>query len=235
MSKAIRMNANIFVVILGISLVLLFLLSCASRETEPKEEEGKPLQEKVLSPIPQTPQLSKNDQQKLMEMAHKTLEASFTQKKVEIPEGNEENPLQKYGVFVTLKKEGELRGCIGHITPQGDLFQEVTDCTLLAAFHDNRFPPVEKSEVADISMEISLLSPMEELYSLDDMELGVDGILVVRGNNRGILLPQVALEESMSKEEFVSIASMKAGLGLNGWRAPGTNLYRFRVLIISDS
>lgn len=233
MSKAIRMNANIFIVILGISLVLLLLLSCASRETEPKEE--KPLQEKVLSPIPQTPQLSKNDQQKLMEMAHKTLEASFTQKKVEIPEGNEENPLQKYGVFVTLKRGEKLRGCIGHITPQGDLFQEVTDCTLLAAFNDNRFPPVEKSEIADISMEISLLSPMEELYSLDDMELGVDGILVIRGNNRGILLPQVALEESMSKEEFISIASMKAGLGLNGWRAPGTNLYRFRVLIISDS
>jgi hypothetical protein len=84
-------------------------------------------------------------------------------------------------------------------------------------------------------MEISLLSSMEPLNDLNEMELGVDGILVSLGNARGILLPQVAIEQPMSKEEFVSIASKKAGLGATGWKTPGVQLSRFRVLVISES
>lgn len=214
----------------------IFLLSCASKGPEKNLSTSQlPADEKVPSTLPPTPELSSEDQNALMELAHKTLEAHFKGQEVTLPSESDEKNLPEYGVFVTLKKKGELRGCIGHITPLGNLYQEVHDCTLLAAFSDPRFPPLQKSELTDISMEISLLSSMEPLNDLDDMELGVDGILVSLGNARGILLPQVAIEQPMSKEEFVSIASKKAGLGATGWKTPGAQLSRFRVLIISES
>jgi len=217
-------------------LTFIFLLSCASKEPEKKLSTSQlPAEEKTPSTLPQTPELSPEDQNALMELAHKTLEAHFKGQEITLPSDNDERNLSEYGVFVTLKKKGELRGCIGHITPMGNLYQEVHDCTLLAAFSDSRFPPLEKSELADISMEISLLSSMEPLNDLNEMELGVDGILVSLGNARGILLPQVAIEQPMSREEFVSIASKKAGLGATGWKTPGVQLSRFRVLIISES
>jgi AmmeMemoRadiSam system protein A len=217
-------------------LTAFFLISCASKQSEEKIPQSQPSSNEMsASTIPKTPELSTEDQTALMELAHKTLEEHFKGQEVALPADIEEKNLPEYGVFVTLKEKAELRGCIGYITPQGNLFQEVRDCTLLAAFNDPRFPPLEKSELAGISMEISLLSSMEPLNSLDDMELGVDGIMVTLGNARGILLPQVAIEQPMSKEEFVSIASKKAGLGASGWKIPGAQLSRFRVLIISES
>lgn len=123
------------------------------------------------------------------------------------------------GSFVTLRKNGELRGCIGYMAAVDDLYPQTYVLARDAAFRDWRFEPLEKDELESVRIEVSVLSPMKVIGSLDDFRLGLDGILVTLSGHRAVFLPEVVSETGWSKEELLSALSAKAGLDRNAWRS----------------
>ncbi len=178
--------------------------------------------------------LSKREQKALLACARKTLEEAVTLEKIAPAEPKEKALLEKRGVFVTLTKNGRLRGCIGYITPVVPLYRAVSDMTVSAASRDPRFPPVAKEELKDIHIEISVLSPLKNIDDPQEIEIGKHGLFIVRGNNQGLLLPQVATEYMWSREEFLKQTCRKAGLPSNAWRDKETKVYSFSAQIFSE-
>ena len=99
---------------------------------------------------------------------------------------------EKRGAFVTLKKRGHLRGCIGYINAVKPLWETVQEMAVAAAFHDPRFPSLKPDEIRDITFEISVLSPLQSIKDINEIEVGKHGLYIIRGYNSGLLLPQVA-------------------------------------------
>jgi hypothetical protein len=134
------------------------------------------------------------------------------------------------GAFVSLHKHGQLRGCIGHFGEDRPLHEVVRKMARAAAFEDPRFPPLSHSELDDIDIEISVLTPMRRIYSLDEFQLHRHGIYIRKGYRSGTFLPQVADEVNWTKEEFVAHCSQdKAGLGWDGWR--DAELYVYEAIV----
>lgn len=139
------------------------------------------------------------------------------------------------GVFVTLHKLGGLRGCMGTLDADLPLADAVREAALSACEHDPRFPRVELGELPDIRIEVSILSAPQPLTSLDELELGRHGVLVRRGNARGLFLPQVAIEHALDREAFLGqCCADKAGLPPDAWRAPGTEVLVFTTSVYSE-
>ena len=137
---------------------------------------------------------------------------------------------QKCGAFVSLHKHGRLRGCIGHFGEDTPLYEIVAEMARAAAFEDPRFTPVSREELDDIDIEISVLTPMRRIQSLDEFELHRHGIYIRKGYRSGTFLPQVADEVNWTKEEFVGHCSQdKAGLGWDGWR--DAELYVYEAIV----
>ena len=137
---------------------------------------------------------------------------------------------QKCGAFVSLHKHGRLRGCIGHFGEDVPLHEIVAEMARAAAFEDPRFMPVTADELADIDIEISVLTPMRRIQSLDEFELHRHGIYIRKGYRSGTYLPQVADEVNWTKEEFVShCAQDKAGIGWDGWK--DAELYVYEAIV----
>jgi hypothetical protein len=137
---------------------------------------------------------------------------------------------QKCGAFVSLHKHGQLRGCIGHFGEDVALHEIVAEMARAAAFEDPRFAPVRREELNDIDIEISVLTPMRRIESLDEFELHRHGIYIRKGYRSGTFLPQVADEVNWTKEEFVGHCSRdKAGLGWDGWR--DAELYVYEAIV----
>ncbi len=137
------------------------------------------------------------------------------------------------GAFVTLHKRGELRGCIGHIEPTEPLGQVVPRCAVAACRSDPRFPPVAVDELDAIDIEISLLGPLAPIAGPPDLVVGRDGLVVERGRQRGLLLPQVATEWGWDAESFLAHSCQKAGLPPDAWRK-GANLWRFEAEVFAE-
>ncbi len=136
----------------------------------------------------------------------------------------------KCGAFVSLHKHGRLRGCIGHFGNDVPLHEIVAEMARSAAFEDPRFMPVTRDELADIDIEISVLTPMRRIQSLDEFELHRHGIYIRKGYHSGTYLPQVADEVNWTKEEFVShCAQDKAGIGWDGWK--DAELYVYEAIV----
>ena len=137
---------------------------------------------------------------------------------------------KKCGAFVSLHQQGRLRGCIGHFGEDYPLHEIVSKMARAAAFDDPRFMPVRREELDDIEIEISVLTPMRRIQSLDEFELHRHGIYIRKGYRSGTFLPQVADEVNWTKEEFVGHCSQdKAGLGWNGWR--DAELYVYEAIV----
>ena len=136
----------------------------------------------------------------------------------------------KCGAFVSLHKHGRLRGCIGHFGEDVPLYEIVAEMARAAAFEDPRFMPVSREELEDLDIEISVLTPMRRIQSLDEFELHRHGIYIRKGYRSGTFLPQVADEVNWTKEEFVGHCSQdKAGLGWDGWR--DAELYVYEAIV----
>jgi uncharacterized protein len=133
---------------------------------------------------------------------------------------------QPAGAFVTLRqrpdgvtpKPARLRGCIGHVEGERPLLQVVADMAIKAATQDPRFPPVSLAELDDICLEISVLSPLEPLTDVNQIELGVHGLVIVSGWRRGLLLPQVPIQFGWTREEFLAGICRKASLEPDAWQ-----------------
>ena len=136
----------------------------------------------------------------------------------------------KCGAFVSLHKQGRLRGCIGHFGEDVPLYEIVAEMARAAAFEDPRFSPLRREELDDVDIEISVLTPMRRIQSLDEFELHRHGIYIKKGYRSGTFLPQVADEVNWTKEEFVGHCSQdKAGLGWDGWR--DAELYVYEAIV----
>jgi AmmeMemoRadiSam system protein A len=150
------------------------------------------------------------------------------------PKPDEQMPWPLAGAFVTLRKRGELRGCIGHVEPDRPLDVTVARVAVAAARTDPRFPSVSPAEIGEIAIEISVLGPLERITSVEDIEIGRHGLVVERVLHRGLLLPQVAVEHGWSPEMFLSQTCVKAGLSPDAWRH-GATLWRFEAEVFGES
>ena len=139
------------------------------------------------------------------------------------------------GAFVTLHEAGgELRGCIGSIQAVAPLFQAVSSSAINAAFRDPRFFPVTPEELPALHIEISVMSPIEAVTNVEEVEVGRDGLIVSRGSRAGLLLPQVASEHGWDRETFLRQTCVKAGLPPDAWRSPDCRIERFSAEVFAE-
>jgi hypothetical protein len=137
------------------------------------------------------------------------------------------------GVFVTLKKRGELRGCIGYIEPVAPLAQAVIETAIYAATRDPRFPPVNAEEAKDLEYEISVLTPLKEITDPDLVQVGRHGIVMSRGGQKGVLLPQVPVENGWDRNTFLEEGCLKAGLPADAWKK-GAKISVFEAIVFHE-
>ena len=139
------------------------------------------------------------------------------------------------GVFVTIKRRGELRGCLGTLACNDGLDREVARCARDAASQDPRFPPVSADEIPELSLEISVLGPLERIdpVGADSVTVGRHGLVVEHGPHRGLLLPQVATEWGWTAEQFLRQTCRKAGLPDDAWRT-GARVFRFDAEVFGE-
>ncbi len=137
------------------------------------------------------------------------------------------------GAFVTLRTRRKLRGCIGDIRGNERLGITIQKMAIAAASRDPRFPPLSEAELADLKIEISVLSPMQRVTAPSEIEIGRDGLWIRRGNDQGILLPQVALEHGWDRTEFLTHTCLKAQLPPTAWQHPDTEIWAFSAEIFS--
>lgn len=179
--------------------------------------------------------LNREQKKKLLEIARGSIEVYLkTGKRMNL---TEVDPvlLKEMGAFVTLKENEELRGCIGNLIGAGPLYLTVCDMAVEAAVGDPRFTAVELPELKKIEIEISVLSPMEKVDSADKIELGKHGVLVRKGMQSGVFLPQVAAETGWNKEEFLSnLCLHKAGLAPDAWKDKRIEMYIFTAEVFSE-
>ncbi|MDR3205289.1 MAG: AmmeMemoRadiSam system protein A [Deltaproteobacteria bacterium] len=147
-------------------------------------------------------------------------------------EGNEIPPgpdlgQRKGGVFVTLKRKGRLRGCIGSFNFSASLSDSIREMVQAAGFNDYRFGPLAKEELNDLDITVSILTEPKALNSLDDLIIGRDGLYLIHPRGRGVLLPVVAVEQGWSAIEFASHTAMKAGLPPKAYKDPEAKLLVF--------
>ena len=141
---------------------------------------------------------------------------------------------QKTGAFVTLKKSGDLRGCIGNMTGHAELHETIASMAVSSAFHDPRFSPLTLEEFPEISIEISVLSPLRTIDSPRELVPGIHGLYISSGYRSGVLLPQVATEQNWNREEFVLHTCRKAGLPAEALEQAATRLEIFTAQIFSE-
>jgi MEMO1 family protein len=179
--------------------------------------------------------LGQKERQTLIQLARQSVETAVKDKKPFEPAATGQEPLQQErGVFVTLKEKGELRGCIGLITAQKPLYLAVRDAATLAAIRDPRFMPVSVSELPQLEYEISVLSPFRRVYDVKDIQVGKHGLLIIRGDSEGVLLPQVAIEQRWQRKTFLEEACVKAGLPRQAWKDEATDIFVFSALVFDE-
>ena len=178
--------------------------------------------------------LSKTDATNLLAIARDAIVHQINNEECS-PTPREEKALnEQSGCFVTITQNGHLRGCIGNFQSQQPLFQEVATMAVAAASQDPRFQPMSPDELNDFSLEITVLSPLEKINDTNLIEVGTHGIYIVKGFNRGVLLPQVATEYGWNREIFLQQTCIKAGLPENAWQHPDAEIYIFSGEIIHE-
>jgi uncharacterized protein len=178
--------------------------------------------------------LSEADKKLLLQIARGSIEAHLLDKPVPALESLPQSLGEPRGAFVSLHRRGQLRGCIGYLEAVKPLGQAVREMAAAAAFHDPRFRPLGQKELADLEIEISVLSPMHLVQNIDEIQVGTDGLYIVQGHCRGLLLPQVATEYKWDRLTFLAQTCCKAGLPPNAWKDPDTKIYSFTAVIFGD-
>lgn len=179
--------------------------------------------------------LSYKDKVDLLQIARLTLDEFINKKEIPIIDSSQlsQNLLVKDGAFVTLYKNGELRGCIGRFVTDDPLYKTVQKMTIAAAVHDYRFMAVRPSELNMISLEISVLTPLKKIDSINEIKIGRDGIYVVKGSKSGTYLPKVAVEAGWTVKEFLEHCSAeKAGIGPDGWK--NADVYTYQAIVFDE-
>jgi AmmeMemoRadiSam system protein A len=177
--------------------------------------------------------LTSAQQAELLSLARTTLTAYLNTGT--LPEYMTDDPAisRRSGAFVTLKINGELRGCIGNLRSNLPLYRSVQEMTISAATSDPRFPQLTLEELDLVSIEISVLSPLRRITDMDVIEVGTHGLVIHQAGMQGVLLPQVAIEEGWDREAFLENLCLKAGLPHDCWQGKPI-IYTFSALVFGE-
>jgi AmmeMemoRadiSam system protein A len=178
--------------------------------------------------------LTDADKTLLLQQARASIEAHLSDKSV--PPVTDPSPVlgERRGAFVSLHRRGDLRGCIGYLEAAKPLLQTIQEMAAAAAFHDPRFKPLKPEELADLEIEISVLTPMQLIKSTDEIQVGKHGLYIVQGFCRGLLLPQVATQYHWDRLAFLQQTCCKAGLAPDAWKEPSTKIYTFTADVFAE-
>ncbi|MDI9571288.1 MAG: AmmeMemoRadiSam system protein B [Pseudomonadota bacterium] len=189
-----------------------------------------------LPPPPAGPagELSSADKRALLGLARKSIARYLATETVPLARGFSPAAQEYRGVFVTLKKRGQLRGCIGRLVPEAPLCRLVGAMAIESAFNDHRFRPVTAAELKEIEIELSVLTPMKRVPRAEDIVVGRDGVLLQKGRAGAVFLPQVATEQGWGREEMLDQLCLKAGLPVGSWRA-GAEFQTFQAMVFHES
>lgn len=179
-------------------------------------------------------ELTDGEKKILLKLARETITSWVRDGRKPPPPKIEGNLGVETGAFVTLHKKGELRGCIGHMIGETPLIETIQNMAVAAATEDPRFDKVTSSELDDIDIEISVLSPMKRITDVKEIEVGRHGILLGKGWARGVLLPQVATEQGWDRDTFLTHTCYKAGLPGDTWKDPETIIEIFSAQIFGE-
>ena len=171
--------------------------------------------------------LTKEEKETLRQIAQATIEGRVKGEQTPRAEGLTETLKEKRGAFVSLHKQGQLRGCIGQIHPSQPLYQTVEQMAAAAAFEDPRFSPLRLNELKELELEISVLTPMQRVKEIKEIEVGKHGLYIKKGFYSGLLLPQVATEYNWDRMTFLEETCRKAGLSRNAWKEKDAEVYFF--------
>lgn len=181
--------------------------------------------------------LTQEEGQTLIQIAHDNIYCYLTDKEYALPKEIPSIFKEKLGVFVTLNKNNSLRGCIGYPEPYKPLIDAVLDVSIAAGIDDPRFNPITLNEFEEIDLEISVLTKPEEVLVKDyteyltKLKVGTDGLIIENNYNRGLLLPQVPIEQNWNIEEFLENLCYKAALPKDTWKKKDTKIYSFQAQI----
>ncbi len=176
--------------------------------------------------------ISREDQQRLLLLARQALDARV--RRAPSPPVERGGALDwPSGAFVTIHCRGELRGCLGRVDVHAPLADTIVHLAAVVSDSDARFSPVSARELLDISLEISVLTPGQEVRSIDEIEIGRHGLIIEQGHRRGLLLPQVATEYGWNRETFLDHACRKASLPSDAWRR-GARIMIFEALVFGE-
>ncbi len=171
--------------------------------------------------------LSDAEKKELLRIARTVIETKSRRKPVPSFSAATERLNEKCGAFVTIHKQGMLRGCIGSLEADTPLYRQIAEMAEAAAFRDPRFRPVEEEELPYLDLEISALTPLERITDPDDIQVGLHGIVIRKGYRSGLLLPQVATERNWDKMTFLKETCRKAGLPPDAWKDKDAEIYVF--------
>jgi AmmeMemoRadiSam system protein B/AmmeMemoRadiSam system protein A len=178
--------------------------------------------------------LNKEEKQKILEVARLSIIEAVTGERQFLPNVTEDRLKENCGAFVTIKENGQLRGCIGYIQAVKPLYETVKDVAKSAAVNDYRFNPVTKDELDKLDLEISVLTPLKKIKDISEIEVGKHGLYMKKGFNSGLLLPQVATEYNWDKETFLKETCRKAGLSQDAWKDKSTEIYTFSAEVFGE-
>ena len=178
--------------------------------------------------------LPEEEKQTLLNIARATIEHKLKEKETPDFKIDSETLKENRGAFVTLEKDGHLRGCIGYIQAIKPLHLTIQEMALQAAFSDPRFPPVSEDELDKLHIEISVLTPLRRISNVEEIQVGRDGIYIKKGFNSGLLLPQVATDYGWDRNTFLEQTCYKAGLPPNAWKEKTCEIYIFSADIFGE-
>ncbi|MCD6527789.1 MAG: AmmeMemoRadiSam system protein A [Desulfuromonas sp.] len=178
--------------------------------------------------------LSATEEAILLDIARTAIESHVRNSDVCVVPREERRLNFKRGCFVTIKQDGNLRGCIGNFQSELPLFKEVSEMAIAAASSDPRFYPLKEHELDSISLQISVLSPLIKIEDIDEIVVGKHGIYLERSHYRGVLLPQVATENHWDRTTFLNQTCIKAGLPANAWQDKDADIYIFSAQVFSE-
>jgi len=224
---------------LSVSYASIIITASLSKPAKVNRGPGKPAAETVADPGKSPMTLSHKEKKTLLSIARQTLEDHFRGKRLQLKEIESKfkisPPLkEKSGVFVTLKKNHDLRGCIGSLIGREPLYEGVRNNVLKAAFQDPRFRPLKDSELKTIRMEISVMTPLQKIHDYKKIRLGTDGVIIRKGYYQAVFLPQVATETGWSLDMFLKRLCMKAGLSPGAYKEEGMDFYIFQALVFDE-
>ncbi len=178
--------------------------------------------------------LTRQQKKTLLRVARETIEKVTAGKPSPSFEFNDPLFREERGGFVTIHKNGDLRGCIGYVRAIKPLLDTIIEMAEAAALHDPRFHPVKPDEVKDLEIEISVLTPLRKIEKVDEIQVGVHGLMLENGFSSGLLLPQVATEYNWDRDTFLEHTCTKAGLARDAWKDKNTNIYVFSADVFSE-